>query len=454
MGSLRIAVLCLITVFSAVASATADFDYSSGDDTWFSHSLTSPVWLSGQGNFIFQMNPHFHNPYSGPNSFGPSTQQAFSAVETFYTGLRLNSTTEGVLDVESAAGTGLGGATGLGGLTNIDAVRSLEGTPYLARLWYREVIPLSSDTVEAPRDPLSQLTTLPLRRLDIHVGEFALVDFFDVNDVTGNSHQQFLNWTVVNNGAYDYAADFRGYTWGAVLEYDDRNWAFRFGEVLLPKRANGLHLQKNLQDAHSENYELELRPPLLRDHATVVRLLAYTNFSNMGDYDQAISRYQAGLTPTPEIDDHSQLVSLKYGFGLNAQQEITTNLSGFLRVGWNEGQHETWSYTECDQTLAFGAHLRGTPWRRPRDMLGIAFVANALSANHRRYLALGGLGFDLGDGALSYGREMLMETFYNFPIPLHSGLYGALDFQYIDNPGYNRVRGPVLVPGVRVHVEL
>jgi high affinity Mn2+ porin len=434
--------------------ARAQLDYNTGDDTVFAHPDTLPMWFSAQGNYIFQWHPRFHAQYSGPNSFDRASEQAVSAIETLYTGLRISPTTEAVLDFESAGGRGLSGVHGLGGLPNVDAVRNLDGTPYLARLWYREVIPLSSQTVEVARGPLSQLTTLPVRRLDIHVGEFDLVDFFDLNSVTNDSHMQFMNWTVANDGAFDYAADVRGYTWGAILDYEDRWWGFRFGEALLSKRANGLTLQKNLQNAHSENYELELRPPILDKRHTAIRLLGYTNFANMGDYHQAIDDYLAGKTPVPQIDNHPMQVSLKYGFGINLEQELTSDLRGFARAGWNEGQHETWNYTECDETVAFGADLRGTLWARPRDKFGVAFVGNALSHDHRRYLALGGLGFDLGDGALNYGVEKIMECYYNFPIPLHSGLFGALDLQYLDNPGYNRARGPVIVPGFRLHVEI
>jgi carbohydrate-selective porin OprB len=298
------------------------------------------------------------------------------------------------------------------------------------------------------------LTTLPVRRLDIHVGKFDMVDFFDLNSVANDSHMQFMNWTVVNNGAYDYAADTRGYTWGGVIDYEDRWWGARFAEALISKRPNGLTLQKNLQDAHSENYEIEVRPELIEKRDTTVRILAFTNFANMGDYHEAIDLFEDGKTPTPEIDDHPMRTTLKYGFGLNAEQEFTGYLRGFARAGWNEGEHESFNYTEVNDTVAFGGDLRGTLWDRPEDKFGVAFVGNGISQRHRQYLADGGLGFLLGDGGLSYGPERIMESYYNFPIPVHAGFFGAIDIQYIDNPGYNRARGPVVVPGMRVHVEL
>lgn len=443
----------LLCAILASSPALAQIDYDTGNDTVFAHSQTLPWWLSAQGNFIFQWHPRFPADYSGANSFEHASEQAASEVTTLYTGLELDPTTEAVADFEQAGGSGLSRTLGLGGPTNLDAVRNLDAKPYVARLWYREVIALSHETARVERTPLSILTELPVRRLEIYVGKFDMVDFFDLNSVANDSHTQFLNWTVVNNGAYDYAADTRGYTYGGVFDYEDRWWGFRFAEALLSKRANGLNLQKNLQDAHSENYELEFRPVLLKDLGTVIRLLAFTNFANMGDYLQAIDLFEQGKTPVPEITDHPRQTKLKYGFGINAEQGFTDYLRGFFRAGWNEGQHESFSYTEVNDTVAFGGDLRGTLWNRPEDKFGVAFVGNGLSQRHRQYLALGGLGFELGDGRLTYGAEKIMECYYNFPIPVHSGFFGALDLQYIDNPGYNRDRGPVLVPSFRAHVD-
>jgi hypothetical protein len=445
-----------IVVLASAPIASAEIDYSSGNDTWFAHSQTLPWWLSAQGNFIFQWHPHFHADYSGPNSFEHASEQAASEVTTVYTGFQFDRSTEAICDFESAGGSGLSQVLGLGGFTNVDAVRNpeLSAEPYIARLWFRKVIALDDDSVEAERNPISMLTALPTRRLDIHVGLLDLVDFFDQNSVAGDSHMQFLNWTVVNNGAYDYAADTRGYTYGGVIEYDDRWWSLRFAEALLSKRENALNLQKNLNRAHSENYELELRPPLLRGRDTTIRLLAFTNFANMGDYHQAIDLFLHHQTPTPEIDAHPMQTSLKYGFGFNAEQDITGALRSFARVGWNEGQHESWEYTEVDETVAVGGDVRGELWGRARDQFGVALVVNGLSRNHREYLALGGLGFTLGDGRLTYGPEKILESYYNLPLPIHSGVFAGIDVQYLDDPGYNRARGPVVVTSVRVHVEL
>jgi high affinity Mn2+ porin len=445
-----------VAILGCRSAVRAEIDYTDSQDTIFSHSSTAPYWISGQLNSIFQWHPRFPAAYNGPNSFEHASEQADSVVLTLYTGLQLSRYTEALVDVESAGGSGLSQGLGLGGFTNIDVVRnpSLDMTPYFARAELHQVIPLSPDAETVDRTPLSLLTQLPTRRIDLYLGKFSIVDFFDNNNVASDSHMQFMNWAVVNTAAYDYAADTRGYTWGGVIALTDDWWTCRFAEALLSKRPNGLILQKNLQDAHSENFELELRPRLVPARLSAIHLLGFTNYANMGDYHQAIAQFLRGATPTPEIDAHPQQVALKYGFAINAEQEFTGSIRGFIRAGWNEGQHESWNYTEVDQTVAFGGDLRGNWWDRPRDTFGVAFVGNGLSRNHREYLARGGLGFVLGDGRLTYGPEKIMECYYNFPVPLYHGLFSALDVQYIDNPGYNRARGPVTVLGARLHLEL
>jgi carbohydrate-selective porin OprB len=270
--------------------------------------------------------------------------------------------------------------------------------------------------------------------------------------VGSDDRLQFLNWTDVNNGAYDYAADTRGYTYAAMIEYDDRAWALRFAEALLPKVANGIDLDWDLHRARAENVELELRPRVFAGRASAVRLLSYVNHGIMGDYREAVALFREGKTPVPIIEDTRQQGTVKYGFGVNLEQQVTGTLRAFGRFGWNEGQHESFAYTEVNQTFAFGADYRGDRWRRKHDKVGAAFITNAISKDHQEYLRLGGLGFLLGDGNLNYGRENILETYYN--AHFWRGVYGAFDLQHINNPGYNRDRGPVWVPGLRLHLEL
>ena len=424
-----------------------------GPETMFPHLKDTRFWLSGQMNFIFQTHPPFHAPYSGPNSLSPKYEKATSRVLTLYTGARLNNSTEILVDIEEAGGAALSTGLGLAGNTDLDIVRnpSLSKAPYLARGMIHKVFALSKDKIENPRNAFSLFDGLPRRRLEIRFGKFSMVDFFDVNSVGSDTHLQFTNWTVDNNGAYDYAADTRGYTVGATADYEDRNWGFRFAEALMPKVANGIDLVWKPWQAHAENFEYELRHGLIAKKAGVFRLLAYTNYANMGIYRQAIANFEAGLTPIPEITDHPWHITRKYGFGMNLEQELTRHLAVFGRFGWDNGKTESFAYTEVDQTFDVGLRANGDWWHRKQDRAGIAFVSNAIGKDHQTYLADGGLGFLLGDGKLNYGRENIVESYYT--IHAWRGIYFAPGVQHIEDPGYNRDRGPVIVPSFRAHVE-
>jgi high affinity Mn2+ porin len=431
----------------------ADEPSSDAPTTLFPHFESDRFWLSGQANIITQWHPAFRSPYQGTNSLTPEAQDASSRVLTLLTGLRVNDNTEFLLDVQETGGHGIGQALGLAGFTNLDVVRNptLSKAPYVARLMWHQIIPLSSEKSPSERTPMSLFKELPVRRLEIRFGKFSLVDFFDVNTYGSDSNLQFLNWTLDNNGAYDYAADTRGYTYAAMVEYDDRHWAVRFAEALMPKVANGINLDADLGRAHSENVELELHHSFLPRRESVLRLLSYTNHANMGVYSVAVANFLAGDTPTPEITAHPPQTTTKYGFGVNVEQPLTDWLGVFARWGWNEGQHESYAYTEVDETEQVGAGAQGSKWKRKLDRAGLAFISNGISRDHQEYLALGGLGFLLGDGNLNYGRENIVETYYTLHV--WRGIFTSIDAQHINNPGYNRDRGPVFASALRLHVE-
>jgi carbohydrate-selective porin OprB len=317
-------------------------------------------------------------------------------------------------------------------------------------MWH-QVIPLGSRNADAERTPFSLFSQLPERRLEIRAGKFSIADFFDVNRYGTDSNFQFMNWTVDNNGAYDYAADTRGFTWGALFEYDSPRTALRFAEALMPKVANGIHLDADLARAHSENAEFQRSGPAIGGQRGILRLGAFVNHANMGSYRQAVKDFEAGLTPKPDITAHPLQTTIKYGFMVNVEQPLNPWIGFFARWGWNEGQHESYAYTEVDQTFLLGVGGSGMRWNRSLDRFGVAAVSNGISKDHQEYLALGGTGFLLGDGKLNYARENIEEVYYT--AHFWRGLFGSFDLQHVRNPGYNRDRGPVLVPGVRIHLE-
>ncbi len=425
--------------------------------TMFPHPEGSRYWISGQANVIFQGRLPFHSSYQGPNSFRNSAEYKTSMVETLYTAVRptrsVRYNTDLILDFESAAGRGLSEALGLAGFTNLDVVRNpnLGSKPYIARYQVHQVIGLTDKTSSQDPNFFALATSVPTRRLEFRVGKLTLPDFFDFNDIGSDSHLQFTNWTIDNNGAWDYAADTRGYTVGAIAEYDQPSWSLRYGLFAMPVVANGIDMDWALSRAHGQNGELELHRSLIPHRKGTTRLLFYGNRAHMGTYREAVGAFLNGTDPRPDIIAHEHFGALKYGLGYNVQQEITGNLRVFGRFGWNEGQHESFAYTEVDQTVEIGGDESGRRWHRDQDKFGIAVVSNAIKRDHQNYLKYGGLGFLLGDGKLDYGRENIVESYYNW----HAwrGLFYAIDVQHISDPGYNRDRGPVWVGSVRGHID-
>jgi high affinity Mn2+ porin len=430
--------------------------------TMFPHSETSRYYIAGQANIIFQANGPFHSPYEGPNSFIGRGEYKVSLLGTLYLGAQLRRSpkteTDAIFNLESSGGRGLSEALGLAGFTNLDVVRNpnLGSVPYMARVQLHQTFGFTDKLIESPRTPFSLATQVPERRLQFFVGKMSLPDYLDINSIGSDSHLQFMNWTVDNNGAWDYAADTRGYTYAVVTEYDDKVWSARYAVALMPTVANGTDLDWDLRRASGQNWEFELRKPLLGrllppERQGVVRIISFVNHAHMGLYRVANQAYVSGEDPTPNISEHATYGAVKYGFGLNFEQELTNYMRVFGRFGWNEGQHESFAYTEDDQTFEFGGDYSGRAWSRPGDKVGVTFVTNAIKKDHQDYLKLGGLGFLLGDGKLNYAREDILESYYN----LHAwrGVYYALDLQYITHPGYNQDRGPVLVESVRMHVD-
>jgi hypothetical protein len=421
------------------------------DDTYLLDHPDARWWVSGQANSILQVQPGFHSPYEGTNSFRPDDHAQISFVATVFAGFEVvPDRTAIIVAGESAGGGGLSTALGLAGFTNLDVVRnpSLGATPYIGRAYIDQIIPLVSDQdVPVERNPLRIFRKLPAYRIEIRAGKLSTVDVFDVNTVGSDSHLQFMNWTVDNNGAYDYAADTRGYTLGATIELATPLWAVRYGALLMPTVANGIDYDFDIANARGEQLEVELHE-CLAGHPGIVRLLAYWNHARMGNYDLANAPVLQGIIDTPDITSTRAPGRVKYGFGANAEQDLGHGVRTFARVGWNEGQSESFAYTEVDNTVLAGFDVQ----TGNNGKLGVAAVTNGLSLSHRTYLALGGKGFLLGDGKLHYGRENIAEAYYT--MRAYRGVFPAADIQVIVHPGYNTDRGPVVVGSLRLHIEI
>jgi high affinity Mn2+ porin len=415
--------------------------------------LWRPLLLGAQYTGIRQHLFPFSAPYTGPLSLRAEGDTQTTHTFGVYGGVQLWTHLQAYLDVEMFKGAGISNATGLGGLTDGDVVRqgsfNLGKKPYLARLYLRYTVPIGSgsDNVARAMDQLPGLE--PSSRLELKVGRLAANDDFDRNRYANSTRTQFENWSLWNNTAWDYAADTRGYTGGLMLGYVTPRWSIKFGVYRMPEVANGPDLVSSLRAARGQNLEATLQPNQI---GTIVRLLAYRNVASMGVYRNAIARGIAQGT-VPDITADDRPGRTKTGFGVNVEQPLADDgeTGLFLRLGWNDGKTETFAFTEVDRHLSFGVQLTGSRWARPEDRLGVALAIDGLSPDHRDYLAAGGAGFVLGDGALNYGLEKIVEVYYRIQI----GRFVQLtpDFQYIRNPGYNRDRGPASVIGLRLHLE-
>jgi high affinity Mn2+ porin len=372
---------------------------------------------------------------------------ATSFTSTFYVGRKLWNGAEVYVNPEILAGSGLGHTLGIAGFPNGEIYRVDNPRPKLSlsRFFLRQTWGRGDSGEFAPSGQNQVPAYLFASRITLTAGKFSLVDLFDDNAYSHDARTQFMNWSLMDNGAWDFAADTRGYTEGVALEVYRKRWAWRMASVLVPRYANGMPMDTRIARARADNFEVERRHTL-EGHAGVVRLMTYVNHAHMGSYRETID------TPAFEMDiTKSRAYRAKYGAGINLEQEIAKDLGVFFRYGWNDGHSETWAFTEIDRTGSGGLSLIGRRWGRPSDHFGLAFVENGLSLDHKEYLSLGGKGFIIGDGRLNYGREKIFETYY--AIGLKHGFAISPNFQYVVNPAYNRDRGPVPICALRLHWE-
>jgi hypothetical protein len=413
-----------------------------------------PQWLGAQYTFVDQHQYRVHSPYAGPLSLSARTDTARSHTFGAYFGVALPAHFQFYFDVEMFKGEGVSGATGMGGLTNGDVIRSgsasLGKTPYVARRFLRWTLPLGDETEDADR-AMDQLPGKEAaRRIEVKIGKMAINDDFDKNRYADGTRTQFMNWALFNNVAWDFAADTRGYTEGLMLGLVESGWSLRYGIYRMPREANGSQLVQSLHKARGQQMELTIQP---QKDGWALRALVFQNQASMGIYRKVIAEALAtGTTPDIRADDRPG--RKKYGFGLNGELPLAdggeTGL--FMRAGWNDGRNESFAFTEVDRTVSGGLQLSGAHWGRQQDHLSLGLVINALSSPHREYLERGGSGFVLGDGALNYGREQIVEAYYSFVPFEHLTL--SPDVQWVRHPGYNRDRGPAKFVALRAHVEL
>lgn len=442
MIALRSIVIVLSILPFALMAQTPDGSQPAASENWN---------LYYQATSIGQQHGSFYSPYQGPLSLEPYAEHDVSLTTTLFFDLRLTQNTQFVFNPEIAGGRGFSNVDGLANPSNGELPRVASATPkpYIARLYISHDFGFGDEVEHFDSDENQLAGERPMVRDSIYVGRFSLTDFFDGNNYSHDPRTQFMAWGLMYNGAWDYPADTRGYTWGIVDEFHTKNWSFRYGVAAEPSVANGPRFDRRLFVDQGQTFEEERRFSI-GDHAGAIRWLQYLNRTRSGSYVDAVELAEQTGT-TPSVQAIRRPGTQKYGTGISFDQEITHDIGVFSRLGWNDGKTEDFAFTAIDRIAEGGLSIKGTRWKRKDDVVASTFAAAGISGVHAVYLAMGGLDFLIGDGKLNYAPEYLWESYYSAHI--YRGLWAAIDAQHYNNPAYNHDRGPVWVESIRLHIE-
>ena len=413
---------------------------SPAPETWAVH---------GQITNVTQWHGHFRSPYSGTNSLQLDGRTEETTDMTLYGGVRLWKGAEFWLNPELDQGFGLDNTVGVAGFPNGEAYKIGANTPYLRlpRAFIRQTIDLGG--INEPVLPAANqlAATRASENLTLTIGKFSAADIFDTNGYAHDPRRDLLNWSIIDAGAFDYAADSWGYTYGAAAEWSKSSWTARGGVFQLSKIPNGkvagVHFnQFMLVSELEQRYEWD-------GQSGKVKLLGFLNRGRMANYRDATA-YGLAQGTAPDVVPVRRYQS-RPGIALNLEHRISIDLGAFARASVNDGTKEAYEFTEINKSFSGGLSLKGTFWGRADDTLAIAGVVNGLSSAARAYFAAGGIGILIGDGGLNYGAEKIVEVSYAAFLTPHLAL--SLDYQHVTNPAYNRDRGPVSIYGLRAHAD-
>ncbi len=426
---------------------SAEAGTPAGSDSW---PIAPGSWnVHGQFTAIEQGYPAFRSPYEGPNSLSGASQAKDTASATAFIGFRPWNGTDIYINPEITQGFGLSDTLGVAGFPNTEAQKASFPMPRfnLARVYVQQTFGFGGEQETIADGPNQIAGKQDISRITIIAGKLSVTDFFDNNAYAHDGRTQFFNWQLYCCGAYDWTMDQISYTWGAMVELNQKFWAFRTGYFLVPVVSNTDDFDMHFPDGEYIS-ELELRYSLVSQPGKL-RLMAWANRANMGSYADAL----AEPITTPNYPDITLVrqVRTNYGFAANLEQAITADLGVFSRASWSPGLDEIIGWTDCDESVSAGAVLKGTSWGRPNDRIGAAGVIDGLSPEARAYFAAGGLGILIGDGALNYRPEKILETYYSYSLNTWSAL--TFDYQFVADPAYNADRGPVHIFAGRYHAE-
>ena len=410
--------------------------------------------LHGQTTLVAQGVPNFRSPYVGPQSLVPNqTQQTTTA--TLFIGLKLTDSTELYYNPEFSQGFGLSRTTGVAGFLNGEAQKAGAAAPRLRsnRYYVRQTFGLGGETETVPDGPNQLAGTRDVERITVVAGKFALGDFFDGNAYAHDPRVDFFNWSLWASGAYDFPANLPGYTQGVMVEYNRSAFAVRGAYTQVPKEPSSDVLDPRVTRRGGATLEFEERHTLpLLDQPGKLRVGLFSNEGVTANYRDVVALTRGGAFD--DVDDAvtaTRRPRRKSGFYVNLEQTLTADLGSFLRFSDGDGRTENLSFADVDRSVSGGLSLKGAAWGRPQDTVGVGAVLNALSPSHRAYFAIGGLGLVIGDGQLRYATERSFESYY--AVGVTKAVTITFDYQHVDNPAYNRDRGPVNAFATRLHVD-
>jgi len=423
-----------------------------GSKSWTPKTdLTDPEsdrWeIHGQTTYLHQGYPSFRAPYSGPNSLTPAPQAQQTWSNSLYLNARLWQGGELYFNPELLQGFGLNNTTGAGGFPNGEAQKSNFPYPHFnpSRLFVRQTFGFGGEQEELASGQLQLAGKVDVNRLTLQAGKFSVVDVFDGNAYARDPRKDFMNWSLWSSGAFDYAADKLGLGYGVVADLNQKQWALRGGYFLMGAESNSNNFDTRVPQRGGYIVELETRYSLFSLPGKL-RTIGWLNSAYSGSYRETLNN------PALNLDiSQTRTGRTKYGYAINLEQAITDDIGLFGRWSWNDGKTEIMAFTDIDASLAMGASIKGTKWGRPDDVIGIGGAINALSRDHRDFIAAGGLGPLIGDGQLNYRKERVLETYYAYALTKQLTL--TADYQFLTNPAYNADRGPVHVFSGRFHGE-
>jgi high affinity Mn2+ porin len=447
-----------INVDPRIQLAKVGLNYQFGDTLWKPAAAEakpllpdSDIWnVHAQTTLLPQGYLPFRSPYAGQNSLPGSGQFQATWTTTAFLGVKLWDGGEFYFDPETAQGFGINGTLGLAGFPNGEAQKAGAAFPKIRaqRYYLKQTWGLGGGEEDVDDGPNQLAGKRDVDRLTLIVGRFAMGDFFDNNAYAHDPRADFMNWALWEAAAYDFPADLPGYTRGAYLEFNRKDWAIRGAYVEVPSQPNSDILTF---DTGGAVVEFEERHKIF-DQPGKLRLGAFENQGNTGNYNQALAIEAAD--PTQDINTvmaSIRHVNMKYGFYANLEQQILKDVGLFARASWNDGQTEILSFTDVDRSVSGGVSIKGSYWGRDNDTVGIGGVINGLSEANRAFLAAGGLGLLIGDGQLNYRPEQILEAYYAYQVTKNFTV--TADYQFVANPAYNADRGPVSIFSCRLHGE-